>query len=58
MASSPQFVSAPNVGLTKFVAADGTTIKTIFSPGASGSRIFSLLQHRMIRPRCSSRSTW
>jgi hypothetical protein len=42
MASSPQFVSAPNVGLTKFVAADGTTIKTIFSPGAGGSRIFSL----------------
>jgi hypothetical protein len=42
MASSPQFVSVPNVNLTKFVAADGTAIKTIFSPGASGSRIFAL----------------
>ncbi len=42
MASSPQFINAPNVGLTKFVTADGTTIKPIFTPGASGSRILSL----------------
>ena len=42
MAASPQFVALPNVGLTKFVTADGTTIKTIFTPGPDGSRIMGL----------------
>jgi hypothetical protein len=42
MAASPQFVNVPNVGLTKFVAADGTTIKTVFTPGVAGSRIMGL----------------
>lgn len=42
MAASPQFVNTPNVGLTKFVNADGTAIKTIFTPGASGSRVMGM----------------
>src|SRR5215207_501354 len=39
MASTPQFVSAPNLGCTKFVESDGTTTKTVFTAGSSGSRI-------------------
>jgi short subunit dehydrogenase-like uncharacterized protein len=42
MAAAPQFISAPNVGLTKFANADGTVAKTIFTAGASGSRIMAL----------------
>jgi short subunit dehydrogenase-like uncharacterized protein len=42
MAAAPQFISLPNVGLTKFALADGTTVKTIFTAGASGSRIMAL----------------
>ena len=39
MATTPQFVGAPNLGCTKFVNSDGTTTKTIFTAGSSGSRI-------------------
>jgi hypothetical protein len=39
MAATPQFVAAPNLGCTKFVNSDGTTAKTIFTAGSSGSRI-------------------
>lgn len=42
MAATPQFVNAPNVGLTKFVTADNTTVKTVFTPASSGSRILAL----------------
>src|SRR5689334_23315932 len=42
MASQPQFVPLPNVGPTKFTNADGTTVKTAFTPGTSGSRILPL----------------
>ena len=42
MAASPQFVNAPNVGLTKFANGDGTTIKTVFTPGSAGSRVLAL----------------
>ena len=39
MATSPQFVSAPNVQGTRFALADGTAAKTIFTAGGSGSRV-------------------
>jgi len=39
MASTPQFIATPNVVLTKFANADGTTAKTIFTAGSSGSRV-------------------
>ena len=39
MATTPQFVASPNLGCTKFVNSDGTTTKTIFTAGSSGSRI-------------------
>ena len=39
MAATPQFVASPNLGCTKFVNSDGTTTKTIFTAGSSGSRI-------------------
>jgi hypothetical protein len=43
MASSPQFVSAPNVALMKFLTADHTNAKVIFTPGANGSRVMALV---------------
>lgn len=39
MAANPQFVSVPNVKLTKFLTADSTNAKTIFTAGSSGSRV-------------------
>jgi len=39
MATTPQFVAAPNLGCTKFENSDATTTKTIFTAGSSGSRI-------------------
>lgn len=42
MAAAPQFIATPNIGLTKFVNGDGTGTKTIFTSGASGSRIMAL----------------
>lgn len=39
MAATPQFVNVPNVKGTKFENADGTSPKTIFTPGSAGSRI-------------------
>ena len=42
MAATPQFVASPNLGCTKFVNSDGTTAKTIFTAGASGSRVLAM----------------
>jgi hypothetical protein len=43
MASTPQFVGAPNLGCAKFINSDGTTGKTVFTAGASGSRVLSMV---------------
>lgn len=42
MATSPSFVGSPNVGVTTFTNSDGTSAKTIFSPGSSGSRVSNI----------------
>lgn len=38
----PIFVQAANVACVQFAAADTTTLKTLFTPGANGSRIKSI----------------
>ncbi len=43
MAATPQFVSAPNLGCAKFQNSDGTTSKTVFTAGSSGSRVLSMV---------------
>ena len=42
MATSPQFVSVPNVSAVTFVNADGTTAKTLWTPGSNGGRLGSI----------------
>lgn len=42
MASSPNFVNTPNVSATRFQNADGTTAKTVFTPGSNGSRVHAI----------------
>lgn len=42
MASSPQFISSPNTKGTSFANSDGTTAKTIFTPGSNGSRVHAI----------------
>lgn len=43
MAATPQFVSAPNLGCAKFIDSDGTIGKTVFTAGASGSRVLAMV---------------
>ncbi len=43
MASAPIFVGTPNTCVAKFVNADGTAKKTIFTAGASGGRVEAIL---------------
>src|SRR5262249_26716863 len=43
MASTPQFVSAPNLGCAKFQNSDGTTGKTVFTVGSNGSRVLAMV---------------
>lgn len=42
MATTPQFVATPNVQTTKIENGDGTTPKTVFTAGASGSRVLAI----------------
>lgn len=42
MATTPAFVGTPHIELVKFVNADGTNSKTVFTPGTLGSRIMAL----------------
>lgn len=42
MSTSPTFVAAANVSAVTFVNADGTTPKTLWTPGASGGRLGSI----------------
>ncbi len=43
MASAPVFVGTPNTCFAKFVNADGTAKKTIFTAGASGGRVEAIV---------------
>jgi hypothetical protein len=43
MAAAPVFTATPNVTGTSFVQADATNFKTIFTPGASGSRVHAIM---------------
>ncbi|NJL03085.1 MAG: hypothetical protein HC910_21880 [Spirulinaceae cyanobacterium SM2_1_0] len=43
MAAAPVFTATPNVTGTAFANADSTNYKTIFTPGASGSRVHAIL---------------
>jgi hypothetical protein len=43
VATTPQFVAVPNVCMTKFTNSDGTSERTIFTPGSNGSRIMALV---------------
>lgn len=42
MATAPNFPGAPRWSFQTFVNADGTTAKTLFTPGASGSKIVAI----------------
>lgn len=42
MANSAQFVATPNVKVNLFTAADTTVKKTIFTAGASGSKVVAI----------------
>lgn len=39
MAAAPVYAATPNIGDTTLANADGTTAKTFFTAGASGSRV-------------------
>ena len=43
MASTPQFVSAANLGCAKFQNSDSTTGKTVFTVGSNGSRVLAMV---------------
>lgn len=42
MSATPVFVGTPNVGLVQIVNADASAQKTLFTAGASGSKITSI----------------
>jgi hypothetical protein len=42
MSASPSFISTPQTPAAQFANADSTTFKTVFTAGASGSRVDSL----------------
>lgn len=42
MSSSPAFIASPKNPVVAFANADGTSFKTLMTPGASGSRLDSL----------------
>lgn len=42
MATTPSFVGAPNVGVQQILPADTTAWKTLFTAGASGSKVAAL----------------
>ena len=39
MATTPQFVGAANTGTARFIDSDGTSLKTIWTPGSAGGRV-------------------
>ncbi|MGH7460904.1 MAG: hypothetical protein ACREMA_07730 [Longimicrobiales bacterium] len=43
MASSPNFIGTPKVGLQNIVNADGATLKDLVSAGASGSKVVAVM---------------
>jgi hypothetical protein len=43
MAASPAFIATPKNPAVAFANADGTTFKTLMTPGASGSRLDTLI---------------
>jgi hypothetical protein len=43
MAAAPIFTATPNVTGTAFANADSTNYKTIYTPGASGSRVHAIM---------------
>lgn len=42
MSATPEFASVPKLGLAQFLNADGTADKTVFTAGASGSKIVGI----------------
>jgi hypothetical protein len=42
MNTTPRFLDVPKTGLVQILPADTTTLKTIWTPGANGSKIVSL----------------
>jgi hypothetical protein len=43
MATYPSFVSSPNVGVVQILNADASNQKTVFTAGASGSKVSALM---------------